>query len=600
MTTGLTTLAVSRLTGRPVAASSAVAVHVPQQIAAAQPVRVPQGLDQIIRPEAKNRWIMPQLATITPTYIESILRGAFIGGHIQAWELFDLMEDTWPRLSKNLNEIKQAVVAMDWHLEEWCEDGEEASESACERAKVVSNAVWRMRPLPDRDENAFGQTIYDIADAYGKGCSVLEVLWEIRSDANLGDITVPRATTWVHPTNYAWGQEGQLGLRAEVLGTSEERFSLRTTSYDPGRMSLVPFPEDQFLICLQKARTGHALTAGRLRALAWWWCAANFSADWLMNLAQVFGLPIRWANYPAGAGAATVNAISNMLENMGSAGWAAFPEGTNLTLHSAGNLGTQSPQADLLDRADTNCDLLILGQTLTSEMPAQSGSFAAAKVHAGVKGEVIQALANSVADVLNNQLIPSILRLNYGDDSEPPCFEPREKKQEDMKANAERDAILMTAGVVMPKAWFYERHEIPLPKDGEEVIEKAPAPMPGAPGEPGQPAAEDDAAEQETEEGDEETDMEETEDAMEAKEAKAGTRMGDVLRLVSAVADDLAPIRIRLERILDIENPDILKGRLNAFKAELPQLLKDINADPQSAAVMESLMHRSFLKGLKQ
>ena len=580
---GLTTLAVSRLTGRPVAASSAVAVHVPQPVTAAAAV-VPNDLQQIIRPSAQARWILPQLSAITPTYIESALRGAFVGGNVQSWELFDLMEDTWPRLAKNLNEIKQAVVAMDWHLEAWCEDGEACSPSAEERAALVSNAVWRMRPAPDLDENNFGQTVYDLADAFGKGCSVLEVLWEIRNDRNLGDITVPRATTWVHPVNYAWTQEGRLGLRSEVMGTDAGRYSLRTTSFTPGRMAIEPFPEYQFLISIQKARTGPALTAGRLRALAWWWCAANFSADWLMNLAQVFGLPVRWANYPTGAAQSTVNAISDMLENMGSAGWAAFPEGTSLTLHTPGSLGTMSPQADLLDRADTNCDLLILGQTLTSEI-GPTGSFAAAKVHAGVKGEVIQALANAVAGVLNDQLIPSILRLNYGDEEEAPCFEPREKAIEDMKANAERDAILLAAGVKMPLAWFHERHNIPIPQKGEEVIEKA-EPPPMVPGQaPGQETG-----------ANESDDPEESQDDVEAKESRVTS---EALRLVSAFADDMKPIRERLERILSIQTPDILNAKLIEFQKEIPQLLKDMNQDPNSAKVLEGLMHRAFLKGLK-
>lgn len=585
----LTQLAVSRLTGRPVAPSSAVAIQ------AAAPTLVPEGLQQIIRPSAQARWILPQLAAITPQYIESALRGAFVGGNVQSWELFDLMEDTWPRLAKNLNEIKTAVVAMDWHLEPWCEDGDAPSPSATERAKVVSNAVWRMRPRPELDENAFGQTVYDLADSFGKGCSVLEVLWEIRQDRNLGDITVPRATTWVHPVNYAWSEEGQLGLRTEVMSTDKGRLSLRTTSQTPGRMVLEPFPEDQFLISIQKARTGPALTAGRLRALAWWWCAANFSADWLMNLAQVFGLPVRWANYPTGAAQSTVNAISNMLENMGSAGWAAFPEGTNLTLHTPGSLGTMSPQADLTDRADINCDLLILGQTLTSQVGETGGAFAAAKVHEGVKGEVIQALANSVACVLNDQLIPSILRLNYGDDDETPCFEPREKAIEDMKANAERDAILLAAGVKMPLAWFHERHNIPIPQKGEEVIEKA-APPPMVPGQPGFGGDEDEAEESDTKEEPEE-ETEESED--EPTNAKAADNTSAVLRLVSAFADDLKPLRMRLERILQIENPDILNVKLLEFQKELPQLLKDINQDPNSAKVMESMMHRAFLKGIK-
>ena len=73
-----------------------------------------------------------------------------------------------------------------------------------------------------------------------------------------------------------------------------------------------------------------------MRPLVWWWCAANFSADWLLNLAQIFGLPFRWATYEPTAAQETVDRICTMLQNMGSAGWAAFPAGTSLELKADG------------------------------------------------------------------------------------------------------------------------------------------------------------------------------------------------------------------------------------------------------------------------
>src|SRR5689334_16505047 len=68
---------------------------------AAQPLKrqsLPQpdisdSLSRILRPQAAYRWLLPQLAAMTPQYIEMVLRGALAGSHVQAWELFDLMED---------------------------------------------------------------------------------------------------------------------------------------------------------------------------------------------------------------------------------------------------------------------------------------------------------------------------------------------------------------------------------------------------------------------------------------------------------------------------------------------------------------------------
>lgn len=443
-------------------ASEAMAEN-PAPIQAARP-SVPFDLGRIIRPEAATRWLLPNVAAVTPAYIEAVLRGALGGNHVQQWELFDLMEDTWPRLVKNLNEIKRAVVALDWQCKPWAEEDTAPTDSAKEKAKLVSHAVWSMRPAQDSDENGFEQTLYDILDAWAKGVSVQEIEWEQRAAAGQsGDAIVPRCTFWVHPQNYAWHQEGWMGL-----ATTSER-----QDFLAGRASVERFPEDKFLIARCKARSGSPLAGALLRPLAWWWCAANFSAEWFLGFAQIFGVPIRWANYDPNTPGLLAN-ISDMLENMGNSAWAAFPAGTTLELKEPMKAGTDNPQIAMLDRADKQADLLILGQTLTTDV-GDSGSRSLGEVHEGVREGIIRAAADFAASVVNLQLVPSILRLNFGDDTEAPEFCAEEEEQEDAKANAERDQILLNAGVALPKDWFYKRHQVPLPAQGEEVIESQPA-----------------------------------------------------------------------------------------------------------------------------
>ena len=82
----------------------------------------------------------------------------------------------------------------------------------------------------------------------------------------------------------------------------------------------------------------------------------------------------------------------------------------------------------MLDRAEKQMDLLILGQTLTSDVSKHGGSRALGEVHADVRAEVIQAAANFAAGVLNAQLVRSILLLNYGEDSEAPEFRQRRRR----------------------------------------------------------------------------------------------------------------------------------------------------------------------------
>ncbi|MEP6668325.1 MAG: DUF935 family protein, partial [Chthoniobacter sp.] len=170
----------SRLAGFARTALAAAAQRKPRPSSIAhRPLAAPQALATIIRPQARERWLLPQVAAITPTYIEMTLRGALAGAHIPQWELFNLMEDTWPRLRKNVLELKMAVRSRRPVFEAYRDEDAEESPTATERMKLVSAALRHMQPDPAADEGAFDDLVTDILDAWFKGVSVLEIDWHI-------------------------------------------------------------------------------------------------------------------------------------------------------------------------------------------------------------------------------------------------------------------------------------------------------------------------------------------------------------------------------------------------------------------------------------
>ncbi len=429
---------------------------------------LPPALQPIITPQARDRWLSTRVANYTPEEIETVLRGALAGDLKQQFELFDLMEETWPRLQKNLNDLKDTVVSLDWGLQPWSMGEEEPTPSAVERKKFIEAALWQMRPNPARDQNHFEATLKDILDAWGKGLAVLEVNWELGQLGKQPAI-LPRSTAWVHPRYYGYAfNAAHLQLNGRELATSITDHGSRITNWQD-------FPEHKFLIAVAKQKSGHPIGSALLRALAWWWASSNFAASWLLNFAQIFGLPIRWATYDPNRPGLLAK-VSEMLANMGSAAWAAFPAGTTFELKESSKSGggADTPQGNLLDRADTQCDLLILGQTLTSNVTDSGGNRALGEVHERVRGDRIMAAARFVATVLNYQLIPSICALNFGNTEECPYFQPAAREVKDAKGLAERDEILTRLGIRFPKRWLYERHEIPEPGPSEETLGTAP------------------------------------------------------------------------------------------------------------------------------
>src|SRR5690606_22478307 len=124
----------------------------------------------------------------------------------------------------------------------------------------------------------------------------------------------------------------------------------------------------------------------------------------------VFGQPFRFANYDSSR-PETRNELASMMEAMGSSAWAVGPDGTTVQFVETSKSGKDNPQAHLLDLADTACDLLVLGQTLTSDV-GDSGSLALGGVHENVRGDVIDACGEWLAEVLNDQLVPAIAAAN--------------------------------------------------------------------------------------------------------------------------------------------------------------------------------------------
>lgn len=431
---------------------------------------------KIVTGSARDRWQSPSIQQYTPSRVEQVLRGAFSGDLTAQWELFDLMEQTWPRLGKNLNELKGVLEDCEWTLQAWAPDGEQPSDEATRRKKVVEEVLWHCEPDPTLDENDFSDLCRDLADAWGKGISIQELDWELRPYEG-GSIVALKASRWVHPRFYGYPAQSnsrdQLMLRASELARDAGATAAKASD---GRSEWVPFPKDKFLIGVAKQKTGHPIGAALLRPLAWWWAVGNFTSEWLVNLAQIFGVPIRWASYAQGTPPEQIAKIEEMLAHMGSASYAAFPAGTTLELKEAMKAGSDNPQLALLGLIDRICDLLILGQTLTSDV-GSSGSRALGDVHADVLSGRRGALLKWVVKTLNQQLIPAICRLNFGDTGEMPYFVSGEEDEKDAATAATTFKTVLDSGVPIPRQFYYDTLGIPAPAEGDDVI----APRPAAP-----------------------------------------------------------------------------------------------------------------------
>lgn len=503
---------------------------------------------------------------MSPAEARLVLEQAAAGSLDAQWDLFALMEDTWPRLSKNLSELRRAASRATYIVNPCAERGKPATASAKERSALVDQSLRQWWPKPGTLELSFEDTLFHALDAYGKGTSALEIHWGRTPDGIL-----PRCSHVLASRRYGWNATGtELGLVTQD-GTGWQ-----------------PFPPDRFLVGIWQARTGAPGATAILRCLVPYWAGITFGWEWLLSNAQIFGVPFRWATYDKNQphlGAL----LRDMLAAMGASGYGAFPEGTKLEFKEAAQNATGNPQVVVQELADKACDLLILGQELSGAAQKAGLGGGAAGLQGSVRADRLQGAAQWCADLLNYQLVPAILRANWGNTDEPPVIVADVDDEPDPLKLAERDKVLLDAGIELPRAWFYDRHGIPVPVDGEAVIVGR-APVAAGPGVPSAaPGGQ-------------------SRPPVMAKQLLAADRESDAIYTAEAVREAapavrgvVEPILRRLAAISDIPDEADQRAALAQFRAALPVLAREALARvPAAAPAFERILAPAFLTGFAE
>src|SRR5215470_16765324 len=114
-----------------------------------------------------------------------------------------------------------------------------------------------------------------------------------------------------------------------------------------------------------------------------------------------------------------------------------------LKFHVGGKTADHSPQGELLDRADRYSRMVVLGQTMTGThgTTGKGGGQAFGEVEKDVKSDRIDAAGKFAEVVINKQLVPFILQLNYGNDDNAPTVRFLEDEEAGL-VEAQRDKTL--------------------------------------------------------------------------------------------------------------------------------------------------------------
>jgi phage gp29-like protein len=399
-----------------------------------------------------------------PQRVKRTLESAFSGDLHHFQLLVDAMMDSWPLAQKNIAEVGRRASTELWETHPYAPRNQKATPEAEKLADEVYDAlIAGMRPTPGTSEQDFEGMVIEMTRGYFSGHYVGQVLWETTADA-----VRPRGVQEIRPPRYAYAWDGADRLLVDLSETGTGQYQ--------------DFPRDSFLIAINKGHSAHASVAAPLRALMGYWLAAVYGLKWFSGFCELFGIPWRHAKSDD---VADHGKLARALALFGSRGYAVTKTSATLDLVEAAGTGASLPQKELIELADRQCNLFILGQTLTSGTDS-SGSRALGDVHERTLENVVWGVSDWIGKVLSRQLVPAYIRLNYGEDrDDAPGLWPKREAVKDEKAMAERDNLLGITNGSTPveAAWFYERHGIPIPKEGDQIYQPNLAPAtPASPG----------------------------------------------------------------------------------------------------------------------
>jgi len=135
----------------------------------------------------------------------------------------------------------------------------------------------------------------------------------------------------------------------------------------------------------------------------------NVQAAW-SEFTEIFGMPLRYAKTPS-RDDREWGKIQKMMEQMGSAAYGVFPEGTEVNfVEASGKTSSADVYNKLIERCNTELSKLFIGQTMLTE---NGSSRSQSEVHERLAEEYIKADKRFISYVINHKVLPFLRMHGY-------------------------------------------------------------------------------------------------------------------------------------------------------------------------------------------
>jgi phage gp29-like protein len=202
-----------------------------------------------------------------------------------------------------------------------------------------------------------------------------------------------------------------------------------------------------------------------LRALAQWWLARNYCLRDFAAYCEKHGFPTILADTPFGADPLDILAYQMQLRGLGQDNIVQVPGSVDVTKYGKYDLRYLEPKdanwqafKELIQICNGEITLALLGQNLTTEV--KEGSLAAARVHADVRQDFLEADARALSRTFYVQVLRPFAALNFGNADLAPIMTWNVSPAEDYKTKAEAlESFAMSLNFMRLAGWSLESNK---------------------------------------------------------------------------------------------------------------------------------------------
>jgi phage gp29-like protein len=402
---------------------------------------------QIAVTAIRDRWSQYPSKGLTPEKLASILVEADQGDAYRQAELFEEMEEKDAHLFSEFQKRKNAVLSFDYEIQPFSESAEDKK-----IAEFLQDVFFNLPKFED--------AMLDLLDAIPKGFALIEPIYDF-----LDNRVVISDLSWIHQKRAVFYDRGAGGIW-------QKTFEMPKIITEAEQINGEIMPPFKLIYHRHKARSGYDTRAGIMRVCAWMYLFKNYSIkDWVA-FAEIFGMPLRLGKYDSAASKEDKDSLITAIQSLGTDAAGVISKNTEIEFVESvkSTSGTDNIYSLLANFCDKQMSKAILGQTLTTQ-EGDSGSYALGKVHNEVRQDLTRGDSEALSKTIRFQAFRPLVGWNFGWDKPLPWFKIQYEPSEDLKTLSEVYKNVSALGQPISQEHVSERFKIPLPGDGETVLE---------------------------------------------------------------------------------------------------------------------------------